>query len=480
MTPTSFGYFSRRRELARGAAEVVLCVPPPRLNGGDATPPYRIEPLPTNDRTVSCANEVAILELLQPKMDGDTPVKRPTAGLAGPRENVGGAIANSEPCHHRLLEPPASPGLKDTADELASSTMFTPDFDDPHTYRHVQLLCEVHRYGADVGYKTDSVTAHGLDEGDRQALLSAYAHKVNERMVRNCPRGTLIFNDVERMNILNVLALERGFIVQSSPDISAIPNKPGTTDFRCVIAYPIVKRCISRRISSRPSVAAMAVRHVLAILAIMGIFTADIISAGTAECLEDYDCPFGRYCNFKSGIPYCEQCVDCSLLNREPSRCLEDYDCPVGRYCNFKSGILYCEQCVDCSMLNREPSRSVCARSRGECGACLPGCVDERLIYNRWSDFCQPSPDPFPNTTDGYNIADVAGLPTAVVILICALAFVVVAILGVLGIYGLRKWKRSSALPAPAVQDRRSSTDAEGQPCLHSVPTRESPPPSGL
>ena len=31
--------------------------------------------------------------------------------------------------------------------------MFAPDFDDPHTYHHVQLLCEVHRYGTDVGHK---------------------------------------------------------------------------------------------------------------------------------------------------------------------------------------------------------------------------------------------------------------------------------------------------------------------------------------
>ena len=45
------------------------------------------------------------------------------------------------------------------------------------------------------------MTAHGLDEGDRQALLSAYGHKVNEKMVRNCPPGTLVFNDVEHMNV---------------------------------------------------------------------------------------------------------------------------------------------------------------------------------------------------------------------------------------------------------------------------------------
>ena len=31
--------------------------------------------------------------------------------------------------------------------------MFAPDFKDPHVYHHVQLLCEVHRYGSDVGHK---------------------------------------------------------------------------------------------------------------------------------------------------------------------------------------------------------------------------------------------------------------------------------------------------------------------------------------
>ena len=45
------------------------------------------------------------------------------------------------------------------------------------------------------------MTAHGLDEGDRKALLDVYGHKINERMMRNCPRGTLIFNDVEHMNV---------------------------------------------------------------------------------------------------------------------------------------------------------------------------------------------------------------------------------------------------------------------------------------
>ena len=61
-------------------------------------------------------------------------------------------------------------------------------------------------------------------------------------------------------------------------------------------------------------------------------------------------------------------------------QCLEDHDCPIGRYCNSKSGILYCEQCVDCSMLNREPSRILCAHSRAECGNCLPGYIDEVVI----------------------------------------------------------------------------------------------------
>ena len=76
-----------------------------------------------------------------------------------------------------------------------------------------------------------------------------------------------------------------------------------------------------------------------------------------------------------------------------------------------------------------------------------------QLTNNRRSDFCQPSPDSSPYTADEHNIAEVAGLPTAVVILISALAFVVVAILGALAIYGLRKWMRPLVVPAPpAVQ----------------------------
>ena len=38
--------------------------------------------------------------------------------------------------------------------------MFAPDFDDPHTYHHVQLLCEVHRYGTDVGHKVGTASLY--------------------------------------------------------------------------------------------------------------------------------------------------------------------------------------------------------------------------------------------------------------------------------------------------------------------------------
>ena len=99
--------------------------------------------------------------------------------------------------------------------------MFTPDFEDPSTFHHVQMLCEVHRYvpiegrnlsnviyvhtyfryGHDVGHRTDAVTVHGLDAGDRAALLSKLGSKVNEKIMRNCPPETLVFNDVEHMSV---------------------------------------------------------------------------------------------------------------------------------------------------------------------------------------------------------------------------------------------------------------------------------------
>ena len=76
-----------------------------------------------------------------------------------------------------------------------------------------------------------------------------------------------------------------------------------------------------------------------------------------------------------------------------------------------------------------------------------------QLTNNRRSDFCQPTPDSSPYTADEHDIAEVVGFPTVVVILISALAFVVVAILGALAIYGLRKWMRPLVVPAPpAVQ----------------------------
>jgi hypothetical protein len=41
---------------------------------------------------------------------------------------------------------------------------------------------------------------------------------------------------------MNVLAIERGFIVQYEPKMSGIPSKPGTTDFRYIMVYPLVKK----------------------------------------------------------------------------------------------------------------------------------------------------------------------------------------------------------------------------------------------
>ena len=76
-----------------------------------------------------------------------------------------------------------------------------------------------------------------------------------------------------------------------------------------------------------------------------------------------------------------------------------------------------------------------------------------QLTNNRRSDFCQPSPDSSPYTANENDIAEVAGFPFAVIILISALALVVTAILTALGICGLRKWKGLSVVPAPpAVQ----------------------------
>ena len=79
--------------------------------------------------------------------------------------------------------------------------MFTPGFSDGFVYHHAQVFAEVHRYQNDVGHKTDAVTVHGLDEGDRKALADAYAHKVNEKMTRSAAPGTMVFNDVEHMNV---------------------------------------------------------------------------------------------------------------------------------------------------------------------------------------------------------------------------------------------------------------------------------------
>lgn len=128
-------------------------------------------------------------------------------------------------------------------------------------------------------------------------------------------------------------------------------------------------------------------------------------------------------------------------------------------------------------MLNREPSRSICAHSRDECGPCLPGYIDDLLTNNRRSDFCQPFPDSYPYTTEKpIIITESMTLPYAIVILISALAFVVVAISIALGIYGLRKWKRVTVASSPTeILDRQSSDEAES--CLHPVPLRDPPPP---
>ena len=50
------------------------------------------------------------------------------------------------------------------------------------------------------------------------------------------------YSNLPRYQILNVLAIERGFIVQYEPKMSGIPSKPGTSDFRYIIVYPMVKK----------------------------------------------------------------------------------------------------------------------------------------------------------------------------------------------------------------------------------------------
>ena len=51
-----------------------------------------------------------------------------------------------------------------------------------------------------------------------------------------------LWSNSKLFQILNVLAIERGFIVQYEPKMSGIPSKPGTSDFRYIIVYPMVKR----------------------------------------------------------------------------------------------------------------------------------------------------------------------------------------------------------------------------------------------
>ena len=41
---------------------------------------------------------------------------------------------------------------------------------------------------------------------------------------------------------MNVLSVERGFVVQYEPKMSSVPSKPGTTDFRYILVYPMVKK----------------------------------------------------------------------------------------------------------------------------------------------------------------------------------------------------------------------------------------------
>ena len=60
--------------------------------------------------------------------------------------------------------------------------------------------------------------------------------RINHVQIRHFINSKLFFQ------ILNVLAIERGFIVQYEPKMSGIPSKPGTSDFRYIIVYPMVKR----------------------------------------------------------------------------------------------------------------------------------------------------------------------------------------------------------------------------------------------
>ena len=57
-----------------------------------------------------------------------------------------------------------------------------------------------------------------------------------------CTTPRIFYSNLPRYQILNVLAIERGFIVQYEPKMSGIPSKPGTSDFRYIIVYPMVKR----------------------------------------------------------------------------------------------------------------------------------------------------------------------------------------------------------------------------------------------
>ena len=120
------------------------------------------------------------------------------------------------------------------------------------------------------------------------------------------------------------------------------------------------------------------------------------------------------------------------------------------------------------------------------------------MTNNRRSDFCQPYPESSPNTADNTVIPEALGLPTAVIILISALAILVVVVLIALGTYGFRKLRSLSVVTEPlevqgwfslnltffsrntplqSFLGSRSSIEAESQPCLRSLPIREPPPP---
>ena len=68
----------------------------------------------------------------------------------------------------------------------------------PDVMHHALMICEMHRYQT-FWHKTDSVTLHGLDAGDRNALLEAFGEKVNPKVGEN--PGSMAIMGVEHMNV---------------------------------------------------------------------------------------------------------------------------------------------------------------------------------------------------------------------------------------------------------------------------------------